>query len=119
MASAYGIAVTATLAIDTILAAVVVRVVWKRSRALAITIAVLLLTVDLTFFAANTTKILHGGWFPIVIGIGMFVLMITWTQGRRLLSRRLRDESIPLEDFLEGIFVSPPTRVNTRTGLWS
>jgi KUP system potassium uptake protein len=66
--------------------------------------------IDVMFFASNLLKLIAGGWFPIVIGIGMFTLMLTWTQGRKLLSAKLRDDAIPLADFLEGIFVSPPAR---------
>ena len=66
-----------------------------------------------------------GAWFPLVIGIGMFTLMLTWKQGRKLMSDRLRDEAIGLDDFLESIFISPPLRVpgtavflSADTGLW-
>jgi KUP system potassium uptake protein len=62
------------------------------------------------FFASNLLKLLAGGWFPIVIGIGMFTLILTWTQGRKMLSHKLRDEAIPLPDFLEAVFASPPVR---------
>jgi KUP system potassium uptake protein len=66
--------------------------------------------IDILFFASNLLKLLHGGWFPIVIGIGMFTLMLTWTQGRKLLSAKLRSDAIPLPDFIDAIFVSPPAR---------
>ena len=56
-------------------------------------------------------KLFGGGWFPLVIGIGMFTLMLTWRQGRALMSHRLRDDAIELRTFLEAIFVSPPLRV--------
>jgi KUP system potassium uptake protein len=56
-------------------------------------------------------KLLAGGWFPLVIGIGMFTLMLTWMQGRRLVAERLRDEAIELNGFLDAVFISPPTRV--------
>jgi KUP system potassium uptake protein len=64
------------------------------------------------FFASNLLKLFGGGWFPIVIGIFMFTLMLTWTQGRKLLSHKLRTDAIPLTDFLEAVFVSPPARAS-------
>ena len=67
--------------------------------------------IDVTFFASNMLKLVAGGWFPIVIGIGMFTLMLTWMQGRKLMADRLRDDAIDLTGFLEAIFISPPTRV--------
>jgi KUP system potassium uptake protein len=57
-------------------------------------------------------KLLAGGWFPLVIGIGMFTLMLTWMDGRTLVSARLRDEAIDLKGFLDAVFISPPTRVS-------
>jgi KUP system potassium uptake protein len=57
-------------------------------------------------------KVLEGGWFPLLIGAGMFTLMVTWKGGRRLMAERLRDEAIDLEPFLESIFISPPLRVS-------
>jgi KUP system potassium uptake protein len=63
------------------------------------------------FFASNMLKLLAGGWFPIVIGIGMFTLMTTWMRGRKLVGARLHDEAIDLKSFLEAVFISPPTRV--------
>jgi len=67
--------------------------------------------IDITFFASNMLKLVAGGWFPLVIGVGMFTLMLTWTEGRRLMAERLHDEAIDLKSFLEAVFVSPPTRV--------
>jgi KUP system potassium uptake protein len=87
LASAYGIAVTGTLAIDTLLFFVVVHTVWKRSLGLAITGAALFLVVDLSFFAANLTKLVHGGWFPIVIAVSVFTILMTWQRGRAIVTR--------------------------------
>jgi KUP system potassium uptake protein len=67
--------------------------------------------IDVLFFASNLLKLLAGGWFPLVIGIAMFTLMLTWHRGRRLMADRLRDEAIDLKDFLESVFLSPPQRV--------
>ncbi len=87
LASAYGIAVTGTLAIDTLLFFVVVHTVWKKRLAVAIAGAVGFLVVDLAFFAANLTKVLHGGWFPIVIALSVFTLLMTWQRGRAIVTR--------------------------------
>ena len=101
LASAYGIAVTATLAIDTILAFVVIRRMWHKPRWMVAVGVTGFLTVDLMFFAANTTKILHGGWFPIVMGFTAFTLLSTWWTGRRLALTRLAAREMPLDKFMK------------------
>jgi KUP system potassium uptake protein len=111
LGSAYGIAVTMDMTITTVMTFFVVRYGWKYPLPLCIAATGFFFIVDVTFFASNMLKLLAGGWFPIVIGIGMFVLMLTWTQGRRLLSHKLREDAIPLTDFLDAVFVTPPTRV--------
>ena len=111
LASAYGIAVTLDMTITTVMTFFVIRYGWKYPLPLCLAATGFFFVVDFAFFASNLLKLLAGGWFPIVIGIGMFVLMITWTQGRRLLSHKLREDAIPLRDFLDAVFVSPPTRV--------
>jgi KUP system potassium uptake protein len=111
LGSAYGIAVTMDMTITTVMTFFVVRYDWKYPLPLCIAATGFFFVVDVTFFASNMLKLLAGGWFPIVIGIGMFVLMLTWTQGRRLLSHKLREDAIPLTDFLDAVFVTPPTRV--------
>jgi KUP system potassium uptake protein len=103
LASAYGIAVTGTLAIDTILFFFVVRFLWKKSLWLVIAGAVGFLIVDLAFFSANLTKILHGGWFPLVIALGVFVVLTTWQKGREILTRNRTDEEGPLRAFVDEI----------------
>ena len=83
LAAAYGIAVTGTLAIDTILFFVVVRTLWGRPLWLAIAGAAAFLVVDLSFLAANLSKIFHGGWFPLLVALVIFTILITWsTVGR-------------------------------------
>ena len=111
LASAYGIAVTMDMTITTVMTFFVIRYGWKYPLWLCIAATGFFFVIDIAFFASNLLKLLHGGWFPIVIGIGMFVLMVTWMQGRRLLSHKLREDAIPLRDFLEAVFVTPPTRV--------
>jgi len=111
LASAYGIAVTIDMLITTVMTFFVIRYGWGYPWALCIAATGFFFVVDAVFFAANAVKILQGGWFPLVIGGAMFTLMMTWKQGRKLMSQRLRDEAIDLKDFLESVFISPPTRV--------
>lgn len=112
LASAYGIAVTLDMTITTVMTFFVIRYGWGYPLALCLAATGFFFAIDVLFFASNLLKLFAGGWFPIVIGIGMFTLMLTWTQGRRLLSRKLRDDAIPLKDFLEAIFVNPPARAD-------
>ncbi len=111
LAHAYGIAVTIDMTITTVMTYFVIRYAWKLPLAVCLAATGVFFAVDIAFFAANVMKVLDGGWFPLVIGGAMFVLMTTWKQGRRLLSARLRDESIDLESFLASLFLSPPLRV--------
>ncbi len=111
LASAYGIAVTIDMTITTLMTFFVIRWAWKLPLPLCIAATGFFFVVDITFFAANAVKVLDGGWFPLLIGVGMFTLMITWKGGRRLMADRLREESIGLDAFLESIFISPPLRV--------
>jgi KUP system potassium uptake protein len=111
LASAYGIAVTIDMTITTVMTFFVIRYAWKLPLALCVAATGFFFVVDITFLAANAVKVLEGGWFPLLIGAGMFTLMITWKQGRRLMSERLRDESIDLDSFLGSIFINPPVRV--------
>jgi KUP system potassium uptake protein len=110
LASAYGIAVTLDMTITTVMTFYVIRYAWGYPLALCLAATGFFFVIDVLFFASNLLKLFAGGWFPIVIGIGMFTLMLTWTQGRKLLSAKLRKDAIPLTDFLEAIFVSPPAR---------
>mgnify|MGYP003519624026 FL=1 len=112
LASAYGIAVTLDMTITTVMTFFVIRYGWGYPLALCLTATGFFFAIDVMFFASNLLKLLHGGWFPIVIGIGMFTLMLTWTQGRKLLAAKLREDAIPLADFLGAIFVSPPPRAD-------
>ncbi len=112
LASAYGIAVTLDMTITTIMTFYVIRYGWKYPLPLCLLATGFFFVIDVTFFASNMLKLFAGGWFPIVIGIGMFTLMLTWMQGRKLVAARLRDDAIELRGFLEAVFVSPPTRVS-------
>ena len=111
LAAAYGIAVTGTMAIDTVLAFVVVRGLWKWSWTATLIGITLFLSVDIAFFAANANKIMQGGWFPLVIALVIFTLMATWKRGREILRDRLREQAIALDPFVEGIAKHPPARI--------
>lgn len=111
LAAAYGIAVTGDMVITTLLAAVVFHEIWGWSKLKTGLLVALFLTIDLAFFSANILKIPDGGWVPIVIGIGIFVLMLTWKTGRYQLYARLKSESMELIPFIEAIGIHPPTRV--------
>lgn len=111
LAGAYGVAVTIDMTITTVMTFFVIRFGWKFPLALCVAATGLFFLIDITFLASNLLKVSHGGWFPLLIGIGMFTLMLTWKQGRRLLSLKLREDAIDLKSFLEAVFISPPTRV--------
>jgi KUP system potassium uptake protein len=119
LASAYGIAVTGTLAIDTVLFFVVVHVLWKRPLWLVLAGAAFFLTVDLTFFAANVPKVLHGGWFPLLVALVIFVILTTWQKGREIVTRNRTEEEGPLRDFVDEIRgLQPPVYRAPRTGVF-
>jgi KUP system potassium uptake protein len=111
LAGAYGITVTIDMFITTIMTFFVIRYAWKYPWALVLGATGFFFLVDLALLLANLVKILDGGWFPLLIGALMFTLMMTWKQGRKLMSARMREESIDLHSFLESVFLSPPTRV--------
>ncbi len=100
LASAYGIAVTGTLAIDTVLFYVVVRTRWHKPLWLVLLGAAAFLTVDLAFFGANLPKVLHGGWFPLGIAAIVFVVLTTWQKGREIVTANRIAEEGPLRDFV-------------------
>ena len=112
LAGAYGIAVTMAMLIDSILIFVVMRRLWDWPVWIAILITTPLLLIDLTFLASNALKIPEGGWFPLLIGGIVFTLLTTWTKGRSLLMRRLSEDAMPLDLFIQSIEASPPTRVD-------
>jgi KUP system potassium uptake protein len=111
LAAAYGMAVTATMVITTILFYVVARERWRWSRLAAGSLAALFLPIDLAFLGANAIKIEHGGWFPLLVGLGVLALMSTWKRGRQVLRHRLREAALPLEVFLEDLETSKVARV--------
>jgi KUP system potassium uptake protein len=111
LATAYGIAVCGNMLITTILTFYVIRYSWKYPLALCIAATGIFFAIDFAFLASNALKFIEGGWFPILIAGAIFTLMVTWEEGRFILNKKLRDNSIDLKSFLEAVFVHPPLRV--------
>jgi KUP system potassium uptake protein len=101
LASAYGIAVSGTMIITTIMLAVLIFQVWKWNRLLAGATIGLFAVVDGIFFASNITKIADGGWFPLVVAAVIFTVLTTWASGRALMRKRLEEDAIPLQVFIK------------------
>jgi KUP system potassium uptake protein len=119
LAAAYGIAVTGTLAIDTVLFFVVVHIVWGRPKRLAVTGAIAFLIVDLTFFTANLPKVVHGGWFPLAIAAVVFLVLTTWQRGREIVTEKRTELEGPLRDFVEEVRdPDQPISRSPRTGIF-
>ncbi|MEI6712961.1 MAG: potassium transporter Kup [Verrucomicrobiota bacterium] len=109
LASAYGIAVTLTMLVTTLLFFVAARSQWGWSIFKAGSVMGICFCVELVFFGANATKILDGGWFPLVVGAGIFILMTTWRTGRRLVADRLELGTLPQEMLVESLQLSSRT----------
>lgn len=111
LAAAYGIAVTATMAITTVLFYFVARRIWNWSFVQAAPLVATFLVIDLAFFGANTVKLLEGGWVPIMIATAVFAIMTTWKKGREILGFILSSRSIPLQDFIDQLAHRKTVRV--------
>jgi KUP system potassium uptake protein len=111
LADAYGVAVATTMVITTMLFFTVTREQWGWPWPAAISISALFLAIDLTYFGANLFKVPTGGWFPLVIGFAVFMVMTTWKRGREILGSRLRQGELSIERFIGSIATHPPTRV--------
>ncbi|MEZ6992329.1 MULTISPECIES: potassium transporter Kup [unclassified Aeromonas] len=111
LAAAYGIAVTGTMALTTLLLMVVAARRWKWSRWLIALVCAPLLLVDVTFFAANTTKFLAGGWLPILFALLAILVMTTWKRGRELVLDKLEHKSLALKGFVDNMQADPPLLV--------
>ena len=111
LAAAYGVAVTSTMVITTVLFYVVARQLWGWGRLTAGSLAAFFLVIDLAFFGANIIKVADGGWFPLLLAAIVFTVMTTWKKGRRILNERIQSEARSLEEFLQEIERHPPTRV--------
>lgn len=111
LSAAYGIAVTGTMTITTVLALFVARHQWGWRVPVLVIVGAVLLTIDISFFAANLIKVEYGGWFPLVLGLAVFVVMTTWRRGRELVVREIKQGGLALAPFIENITEHPPLRV--------
>jgi KUP system potassium uptake protein len=111
LAAAYGVAVTTTMIITTLLAYVVSRRLWGWSLPVAVAVTGGFLIADLAFFGANIVKVTQGGWFPLLVGVSGFLLFTTWHRGRELLAAQLSRTALPLTMFVQDVQQHSPTRV--------
>ncbi|MGH8076796.1 MAG: KUP/HAK/KT family potassium transporter, partial [Lysobacter sp.] len=111
LAAAYGVSVSGTMLIDTLLLALVARASWPRSRRLVLPLCAVFVVIEVAFLIANGVKFFDGAWFPVVLGIGVFTLLRTWRRGRELLNTEIRKEGVSLDVFLPGLMLAPPVRV--------
>jgi KUP system potassium uptake protein len=112
LAAAYGIAVTLDMLITTVLTFFVIRYGWGYPLALCVAATGVFFAIDLAFFTSNLLKLFAGGWFPLAIGGVVFMLMMTWKQGRALMAKAQQADAIDLGGFLEAVFMAPPVRVD-------
>ena len=110
LASAYGIAVTTTMVITTILAYFAMRKLWNWNLPLSLAVTAFFLVIDLSFFGANVIKVLDGGWFPLAVGFGMLAVMTTWRRGRIILAARMAETSLSLQEFFRRLAEDNPPR---------
>ena len=111
LAAAYGISVTSTMLITTVLLAVVMFREWKMNIILVSVITLAFFVVDLAFWTANLIKIKDGGWYPLALGLLCFTCLITWFRGRQILRKRATEEGIELSGFIDSLLQHPPHRV--------
>jgi KUP system potassium uptake protein len=111
LANAYGLAVTGTMLIDTILFLVVARGIWRWPALTVGALGFVLLVADAAFLTSTSLKIVHGGWFPLLIGAAIFVLFSTWRRGRERLREQRQSDSIEIEPILDGLVDDMPNRV--------
>ncbi len=111
LAAAYGVAITIDMLIASVLFCAIARWKWKWNPILLGLLCAGFLTIDLSFFAANFAKILHGGWFPLAVAATVFFLMRTWQTGRMDLANRIKQRSLPLATLLAEVRNNPPIRV--------
>jgi KUP system potassium uptake protein len=111
LATAYGIAVTAAMMVDTFLACVVARRLWHWHPAVVLTLGAVFFSLDAAFLGSNLLKIVSGGWFPLLIGFAMLTLMMTWRRGRKVLHDKLKENTMPLEPFIQSLMLDRPITV--------
>jgi KUP system potassium uptake protein len=111
LANAYGVAVSGTMVTTTALAFFVVWRLWRWPLWAALALVCAFLSIDISFFLANLSKVFEGGWFPLLIGAAMFVIMWTWSRGSAILSAKTHRDSIPMVDVIRMLEKSKPVRV--------
>ena len=111
LAGAYGIAVSGTMVVTAMLAFLVIWKVWKWNALVAALLVLPFLVIDATFFSANLLKIVEGGWFPLVLGFLIMVVMITWRRGSQMLFQKTRRMELPLAKLVANLEAHPPPRV--------
>ena len=111
LASAYGIAVTITMLVDTLLLFVVMTRIWRWNKTFAFVLTAIIVGNDLMFLSACLTKVMDGGWFPLVTGVLMFTVMSTWWRGRQIVRTHSNEGAMPLKLFVDSIAISPPHKV--------
>ena len=110
LAAAYGIAVTGSMFVDSLLAWFIVRKLWKWSLPLSLLTISPLVALDLVFLTSNMLKIPQGAWFPLVLGAALILVMWTWVRGTQILTAKTRKDSLPLADLIEMLRARPPHR---------
>ncbi len=111
LASAYGVAVTGTMLTTTFLTFFVIRYGWGYNLLLSVFATGFFMAVDVAFLSSSLLKVAQGGWFPLIVGVGMFIVMLTWLRGRKVLLDRLQSSDVQLKPFLESLFREPPPRM--------
>jgi KUP system potassium uptake protein len=111
LASAYGVSVSGTMLIDTLLLALLARATWLRARLWVLPVCAAVVVIDIGFLIANGAKFFDGAWFPVVLGLVVFTVLRTWRRGRELLYEEVRKGGIQLDTFLPGLMLAPPARV--------
>ena len=111
LATAYGVTVSGTMLIDTLLLALVAGATWTTARRWVVPLCVAFFVIDLAFLIANGVKFFDGAWVPVALAIAVFTLLRTWRRGRALLSAEIRKEGIQLSTFIPGLMLAPPVRV--------
>ena len=111
LAQAYGVALTGTMLVTTVLTFFVIRYAWRYPLWLCVSATAFFFAIDVVFFGSAMLKVPDGGWFPLLIGMAMFTIMATWRRGREVMFERLNQSAVPLGPFLKSLMVDPPHRV--------
>jgi KUP system potassium uptake protein len=112
LAAAYGISVSLVMVMTTILTFFVIRHGWGYPLWLCLAATGFFFLVDVAFFASNSLKIMQGGWFPLTMALGLYVVLSTWKGGRALLSAKIQEDALELRSFLDTVFLDPPHQVS-------